>query len=350
MRILIYGAGAVGCFIGGQLSQAGHDVVLLGRERLAKAVASQGLTLRLANGHTHALHAVHAVDSLDAALAGRAFDWIAFTMKAYDTVDALWALYQKLPQPPPLVSFQNGIGNEDTLRGVFGEDVVVAGTLTSAVSMPAPAEVVEEKRRGIAVATDVSAAGPVLEALRQTDLSVQTVATSDTLKWSKLLLNMVGNAVPAILDLPPAVVFGDPRLFAIERLALGEALAMLELMNIPVVNLPGAAARTLAVGVRQLPSFVLRPLLRQNVAGGRGNKLPSLQAALRDGQRRTEVAWLNGAVAQAADSMKRIAPVNHALALTVSDIAAGRVPWEAYRHNTDMLLASIRITTGLSWQ
>jgi 2-dehydropantoate 2-reductase len=348
MRILIYGAGAVGCYIGGQLCRAGHDVVLLGRERLAKAVASQGLTLRLADDSTHILHTIRAVDTLDAALAGPPFDWIAFTMKAYDTVEALWALYQKLPQPPPLVSFQNGIGNEETLRGVFGQDAVVAGTLTSPVSMLAPAEVVEEKRRGIAVATDVPAIGPVLEALRQTDLTVQTVAISAALKWSKLLLNMVGNAVPAILDVPPAEVFGDPRLFAIERLALNEALAMLELMNIPVVNLPGAAARTLAIGVRWLPPFALRPMLRQKVAGGRGAKLPSLLKALRDGQRRTEVAWLNGAVAQAADSMKRIVPVNHALALTVSDIAAGRVPWDAYRHNTDMLFASIRIATGLS--
>jgi 2-dehydropantoate 2-reductase len=350
MRVLIYGAGAVGCYIGGHLALAGHNVTLLGRDPLARAVAEHGLTLRLM-GRAPILYAVEASTNLDDALERSGpFDWIAFTMKAYDTAAAALELQQRLPTPPPIACFQNGIGNEEALRSVFGAERVVAGTLTTPVSMQVVGTVIEERRRGVVVASDSPAAALVETALRQTTLTVRTVSSADSLKWSKLVMNMVANAVPAILDMLPGEVFDDPELFAVEHMALQEALWVMQQKQIRPVNLPGAPARTLAMLVRAVPPGLLRLLLKQQAARGRGSKLPSLLAALRAGQRRTEVAWLNGAVVQAADSLKRIAPVNHALALTVSDIAAGRAPWAVYRRTPSMLLSSIRIAQGAAEQ
>ncbi len=346
MQVLIYGAGAVGCYIGGHLALAGHGVTLLGRTPLIQAVEARGITLHLRDG-IHSIRTLRAVDTLAAALnQPTPFDWIAFTVKAYDTASAAWELQAYLPEPPPLVSFQNGIGNEDTLRSIFGSERVVAASLTSPVSMPTLGTVVEEKRRGVAVADDSPAADLVTAALRQTTLSLQVVRNSNALKWSKLLLNMVANAVPAIVDMTPGEVFSDPTLFGVEWAALREALWIMDLKGIDLVDLPGAPARTFGALVRHVPPFALRLLLRRQVSSGRGDKLPSLLAALRSGQRKTEVAWLNGAVVQSADSLKRLAPVNHALALTVSDIAAGRIPWDAYRHNPELLLAAVNIARG----
>jgi ketopantoate reductase len=121
----------------------------------------------------------------------------------------------------------------------------------------------------------------------------------------------------------------------------------MDLSGIEVVNLPGAPAKTLATLAKRVPLPLARPLLRSQITGGRGDKLPSLLHALRNGHRRTEAAWLNGAVTKAADDIQRLAPVNHALALIVSDIAAGNAPWEMYRRRPDMLLTSIRVTRGM---
>lgn len=345
MRVLVYGSGAVGCYIGGHLALAGHTVVLLGREPLVDAVQSSGLVLNLAAGPQH-IRAIRATPSLDEALAGgESYDWIAFTMKAYDTVPAIFELQTRLPEPPPVISFQNGIGNEESLRAAFGAERVVAGTMTTPVSMPEPGVVIQEKQRGLAIAADSPAAARIWETFANTALSVEMVDSTPSLKWSKLLLNMLCNATSAILDMAPGEVFQNPAMFALERAALLEALAIMELKNIRVVNLPGAPARLLANLMRRVPPVLARPLLQTQIAGGRGEKLPSLLAALRAGSRRTEVAWLNGAVALAADQIKRLAPINHALALTVSDIAAGRAPWEMYRHKPDMLLTVIRATS-----
>lgn len=347
MRILIYGAGAVGCYLGGHLARTGHDVTLLGREPLAKAVSADGLIVRTGSD-SHRIRPIRAATSLNEALEGGPCDWIAFTMKAYDTTPALMELIRLLPDPPPIASFQNGIGNEESIEAAIGEDKVVAATMTTPVSMPEPGMVVEEKKRGIAIALDSPAAEMVYNAFENTGLRVEKVDNGPTLKWSKLLLNMLGNATSAILDMHPGDVFADPDLFAVEWQALHEALAIMDLSGIGVVNLPGAPARTLATLAKYVPSPLARPLLRSQIAGGRGDKLPSLLSALRSGHRRTEAAWLNGAVTKAADDVRRLAPVNHALALMVSDIAAGNAPWGMYRHRPDMLLTSLRVTQGMS--
>jgi len=120
----------------------------------------------------------------------------------------------------------------------------------------------------------------------------------------------------------------------------------MELQSIQATNLPGAPAKTLVWLIRRLPPLILQPLLRAQFGSARGDKLPSLALALRSGATRTEVAWLNGAVAQAAKTLERRTPINHALALLVSDIASKRIPWEMYRNKPDVLLAAMHAAQG----
>ena len=44
-RIVVAGAGSIGCFVGGLLAAVGHDVVLLGRARVLDEIRAQGLVL-----------------------------------------------------------------------------------------------------------------------------------------------------------------------------------------------------------------------------------------------------------------------------------------------------------------
>ena len=346
MHILIYGAGAVGNYLGAHLALAGHQVTLLGRERMASSIANDGLILRQAKSDKR-ISTIRAVSSLDDALGNQSYDWIAFTMKAYDTVEAIHELQSRISSPPPIVSFQNGVGNEESLQSAFGKDRIVAGTVTTPVLMSGNNIVVEEKKRGVAIASDSPHSRLIECLLKDTDLKVDVIPNSADLKWSKLLLNMIANATCAILDMSPAEALKDSRVFRIEVLALQEALAMMELQKINVVNLPGTPAKLLAAALRSLPMTILRPILYRQVVGGRGDKMPSLLAGLRAGRTKTEVSWLNGAVALAATNMQRLTPINHSLALLLTDIASGRVAWSTYQRRPDVLVASIRIAEGM---
>ena len=44
-KISILGAGSIGCWIGGHLAEGGSDVSLIGRDRFAADIKSNGLTL-----------------------------------------------------------------------------------------------------------------------------------------------------------------------------------------------------------------------------------------------------------------------------------------------------------------
>ncbi|MBV8261425.1 MAG: NAD-binding protein, partial [Paraburkholderia sp.] len=45
MKVAVMGAGAVGCFFGGMLARAGHDVVLIGRPQHVEAITRDGLRI-----------------------------------------------------------------------------------------------------------------------------------------------------------------------------------------------------------------------------------------------------------------------------------------------------------------
>ena len=45
MKVAVMGAGAVGCYFGGMLARAGHQVVLIGRPQHVEAIEQRGLRL-----------------------------------------------------------------------------------------------------------------------------------------------------------------------------------------------------------------------------------------------------------------------------------------------------------------
>lgn len=349
MQILVVGAGAVGCYVGGRLAEAGHTVTLIGRDRVTRAIRENGLVIRSSRelGRDRIIKNLSLAGSITEAFKDHPrFDIALFTMKAYDTAAAVQEWQEQDGPKIPIVCLQNGIGNEETIDELIGPGTAVAATMTTAVSMEQPGMVTEETQRGIALAADSPGYPTASAAFSNLSIAVRTIPSGASLKWSKLPLNLVGNATSAILDMSPAQIMRDRRLFAIEIQALRESLWIMELKGVTTTNLPGAPAATLAWLIRSLPPIILQPLLRAQFGSARGDKLPSLALALRSGARRTEVAWLNGAVAQAAKTMSHRAPINHALALLVSDIASGRIPWEMYRHKPDVLLAATHAAQG----
>lgn len=81
MRIVIFGAGAVGSVLGGRLHQAGADVVLVARRPHVQAIGQHGLLLR--DGASEVRLKVPAVESLRELMVG-ANDVVVITAKTQD--------------------------------------------------------------------------------------------------------------------------------------------------------------------------------------------------------------------------------------------------------------------------
>jgi len=341
MRFLIVGAGAIGGYVGGSLALGGHEVTFVARPHAAATLTAEGLRLTWARtGETRATRNFQIASALPAALAGPAFDCLVLAVKAYDTEPVALELKSAASAGaivPPILALQNGVDAEDTLAAVLGAQSVIAGTVTSPVSSQAGGLVIE-KTRGMGIALGHPMSGPLAAALIGAGIRTRLYPAAGPMKWSKLLTNLVGNATAAILDLPVAAIYADPRLYVIERRTLFECLMVMRELRYPVVNLPGAPVRWLGWAVQSLPNWLARPLIGRFVRAGRGYKMPSLNLDVQAGRTRTEVRWLNGAVARHGAAHNIPTPVNQVLTETVEALTAGRLDRADFRHQPEALL------------
>jgi len=337
MRFLFLGAGAIGTYIGGSLAIRGEDVSVVEQPAVAEVISTRGLVLHR-GGQTRSETGVRVFTSDADALDAGPYDVCVFALKSFDTQAALDALVATGRPVPPILSLQNGVDNEPLIAATLGAGRVIAGTVTSAIAKTGVGEVVEETHRGVGIAAGHPLSDRLVDALRRAGLGVRAYPDAASMKWSKLLTNLTGNATSAILDLSVEELFADPRLCDVELAVLRECLAVMDAVGARPVDLPGTPVRALALATR-LPRRVVQPILRRALGAGRGDKMPSFHIDLHSGRGRTEVEWLNGAVVRHGAEVGVAAPVNAVLTRTLTDLAEGRASVERFRRNPDALLA-----------
>ncbi len=340
MRFLCFGVGAIGTYIGGSLALAGHRVVFVERPGVAEDVRARGLFITRTDGK-HTIDHPEVVESVEAALALSTFDAALLAVKSFDTQSVIDSLLSHKVDLPPIVSFQNGVENEPLLASALGDDKVIPGTVTTAVGRNGPGDISVERLRGIGIATNHMLGAALVPVMDSAGLRARGYANPAAMKWSKMLTNLLTNATSAILNMTPAQVFASPDLFCIEARQLREALRVMDSMYIPVVDLPSTPVRALAWAIRTLPLKISRPLLARFVGKGRGNKMPSFHIDLHAGRGKSEVDYLNGAVARYGKKQHVATPVNATLTRILLDLTEGTIAKDAYAQKPERLLAEI---------
>jgi 2-dehydropantoate 2-reductase len=166
------------------------------------------------------------------------------------------------------------------------------------------------------------------------------------MKWSKAMLNMVGNATAAILNRHPKIVYDYGPTFRLEMAMIKEMVKVMDKRSIKTVALPGASARKLVLAVLWLPEVILQPVLTRIVAQGRGDKLPSFQLDLTAGKTDSEVLFHNGAVAEAGRSLGVPTPVNAALNDILLKLARKELGFEDFNGKPKHLVLEVRKYRG----
>ena len=352
LNTLIIGAGAIGSLIGARLALSNHLVTFAARPSFVDAVRSRGLLYTDESG-SHTVRNLRAVAGVEQAFARAetAFDLAILTVKSYDTAAALDELRATLEQTgapaPAILSVQNGVGNEEAIAAAIPNVTVIAGSITTPVTVEGPGAIRVEKPRyglGLGMWRGAAAAGvfpAVQELLSGAGFAVKAYASAEGMKWTKLLMNMLGNATCAILDEPPQAVFADSRMVDLEIAAWREALAVMRAAGIPAINLDGYPFGLLTGLLRFAPVFAIRPVLRSQIGGARGGKMPSLHIDLAAGKRQNEVLWLNGAVVRRGAIEGIATPVNRTLTDTLLDLAARPEQVPAWAGAHQRLIAAV---------
>ncbi|MHB1125105.1 MAG: 2-dehydropantoate 2-reductase [Ramlibacter sp.] len=196
LKVAVLGAGAVGCYFGGLLARAGHDVTLIARPQHVDAIRRDGLRME-----TRAFdERVRVAASPDPA-AVRGADLVLFCVKSGDT-EAAGAQLRPFLGPETLVlCLQNGVDNAERLRTVLPPPQVAAAVVYVATEMAGPGHV-KHHGRGELVIEPSPRSAAVAQALADAGVPTEVSANVRGALWAKLIINCAYNAVSAIVQRP----------------------------------------------------------------------------------------------------------------------------------------------------
>lgn len=339
MKIIVLGTGAIGTYLGGSLALDNHDVVFIERPEVAAQIREKGIQITQ-EGTTRRLPAPTVITDLANELPPGPFEALLFSVKSYDTAAAARSLLPIQGRLPPIISFQNGIGNEAAIQNVL-ETTVIGASVTTAIGKPSVGEIVVERKRGLGIANQHPTAPRLVTAMKDAGLGAVLYPRLGDLKWSKLLTNLLANATSAILDMAPGEIFDHPGLFRLEMGMLKETLQVMKARGIHVTDLPKTPVRALAFAANYLPTTISRPLMGKAVGSGRGNKMPSFHIELSMGGGKSEVTYLNGAVVEIGRQSGIPTPINQMLTEILLGLTNGEIAPEQFQRQPEALLTRI---------
>jgi len=199
MHFVVYAAGAVGGVIGGHLALGKHEVVLVCREAHARAVnEAKGLRMKSAKGEYFA--ALRATPVLEAGDVGKDA-CVIFTPKSNDTERCVKALGKVAPRDVPVVSFQNGVSNEEVIAREF--ENVFGGVCRMTCSFLQPGQVSFRRMGRLIVGRYPKGADSFSKKLAAMlgEAGFDALSSNSIVcdKWQKLVVNLQ-SAFHAVID------------------------------------------------------------------------------------------------------------------------------------------------------
>lgn len=228
-RIVIAGAGAIGCFTGGLLARGGHPVTFLGRARVLDDIRANGLTLSDFAGLSAAISSPDLTLSEDPACLGAA-DLVIVTVKTAATAEMARSIAAHAPATAPVLSWQNGIANVETLRQHLPGRDIRAGMVPFNVVPKGPGAYHRATSGDIVIE---AGPGELGQRLSVPDLAVTESDHITAVQWGKLVINL-NNALNALSGLTLQQQLLDRGWRRLMADQMTEALGVLGAAGIPV--------------------------------------------------------------------------------------------------------------------
>lgn len=300
--VAVVGAGALGSVFGGLLYEGGLNVTLINIwQDHVKAINRQGLKIV---GYGGDRYIPIAATSNSSQL--NPVDVVFVQCKAPNTVEAMTQAQNIITDDTVVISFQNGLGNEEIISDVIGQEHVLGGVTAQGASV-VEAEVVRnysdlpthigEMQGGLSErVTRIAAA--LTEAGLQTDASEHIRYDI----WKKLLANVALSPTSAVANLTIKQVIRHPELREVAFDALDEAATIAQ-----------------AEGLGLDATETCEVLMQIAGAGGTGDNKSSLCIDILN-KRPSEIDVINGAIVKLGQKHHIPTPVNKTLVAMVQGL------------------------------
>jgi 2-dehydropantoate 2-reductase len=291
LRVAVLGAGAVGCYYGGMLARAGHDVTLIGRPVHVEVFKARGLRFE-----GRGFDQVIPVKASTEASAVRGCRLVLFCVKSNDTETAAAQIAPFLDADTLLVNLQNGVDNAERVQARVSQPVIPAAVYV-ATEMAGPGHLKHHGRGDLVIGDPTGKAPPAALARIKGwfEAAGVPVAVSDNVMgelWAKLVVNCAYNALSAITQLPYGKLIEGAGIRDVMRDVVEETLAVARAAGIAMAT--DMLARTYKIAEAMPTQY---SSTAQDLARGKP----------------TEIEHLNGFVLRRGAALGVPTPVNRAL-------------------------------------
>jgi 2-dehydropantoate 2-reductase len=337
-RIAIVGAGALGGYVGGHLTRAGHDVTLIDPwPEHVEAMRKNGIQLSgTTAGERHAVpvNALH-VTAVQGFVKQKPIDVAFVSVKSYDTEWATLLIRPYLAPDGFIVSLQNCINEERIAQHVgWGRTVGCIASLI-AVELYEPGRIKRTVPMGGDSHTVFRVGEPHGRVTRRVEEIAEILRAVDSAKvttnlwgerWSKLVVNSMRNGLSAATGL-----FGNqrdaregPRWVSI-RLG-SEAVRVGQALGFQLEKMQGMDPETLARGGEGHKDALaeITDILMEDAKRRSDDQRPSMAQDIAKG-RRTETDFINGYVAVRGQEIGVPAPTHAKMHEAVKRVERGEV-------------------------
>ncbi|MFM8536168.1 MAG: ketopantoate reductase family protein [Acidimicrobiia bacterium] len=287
MRIIVLGAGAIGSVYGAKLSKF-HDVTLIGGQVHVDAIRHEGLEMQ---GHTTGLFNLPAFADVPRVEPGTL---ILLTTKVNNNAAAVAPIVSKLTGGVTIVCVQNGLYSENIVKDLVGDRALVLRAITQVGGVLVRPGVVDNTVVGYTLLESHPQSPAIAALLTEAGLDGRIIPDIKKEMWRKAVFNCVINPTTALIKSEVGAIV-DPSLNGLKQQLIDECLAV-------------AAAD----GVTFEEDFIA--LIDKVFAGAR--TIASMQQDLMKG-RKTEIDFMNGAVADLGEKYGIATPVNAAMATMI---------------------------------
>ncbi|SFI63953.1 ketopantoate reductase [Phyllobacterium sp. CL33Tsu] len=297
-RIVIAGAGSIGCYVGGCLAAADKNVVFLVRPRVDEALRQGGLNIVDLDGTERLVTPEKLQLAVDPAAAFGSAEIILVTVKSGATEEMAKLIAAHAPSSAVVVSLQNGVDNAKVLRRTLPTGfTVAAGMVPFNVVQSEPGEVPLTVRRtteGTILIDDKP--GDLADELSVPGLQVANDEDMQSVLWGKLLMNL-NNALNALSNLPLATELSDRNWRRLLADQMNEGIKVLKAHGIAPAKIQGLPPALLP-WILRLPDFLFGILARKMLSVG-PHARSSMWEDLSRG-RPTEIDYLQGVILRLA--------------------------------------------------
>jgi 2-dehydropantoate 2-reductase len=280
-RVGIIGAGAMGTLFGFHLASMSEVTMLDSNKALLDEIERSGLSVNDAPARKVRI----ASNSRD--LFGSTV--VFLFVKAVDTLRALRPFAGEFNPATPIVSLQNGVGNEDAIKTALGGAVPVVLGITTESSLTTAPGCVRSSEQGHTIigsggASPATSRG-VAQLLTESGMRASVVYDIRPHLWGKLVANAAINAVSALLDCEAGEIPKDANAARLSEALAEEAAAVAAALkiNLPFVNPWQYVTEVIAVGADSKSSMAF------DLESGHPSEIDHINGAVCAAGRRTNV-------------------------------------------------------------